>query len=247
MAEVLSSEFNYAGQEGLWGFARLFLFAKAVLRSPPRGGKKKRYVVSATLSSRLHQWQAGDFIARWRKARLDASQRSNARRISQRQLNTKRALFLARKGCFRDAMRLLNSQGCAREDNTKALEELNRHHPRHQLPEWTDPLTAPLCPDSDFVLETLKKFPRASSPGYSKLCPQHLLDAIVGTTAPSAQDCFESLTRWISVALSGKMDKRVTSWLTGAPLTALYEKQGQEGIRPIAVGETLHRLISCVC
>ena len=29
-AEVLFSEFNYPGQEGLWGFARLFLFAKAV-------------------------------------------------------------------------------------------------------------------------------------------------------------------------------------------------------------------------
>ena len=96
-------------------------------------------------------------------------------------------------------MRSPNSQGCLREDNTKALEELHRRHPSHQLPEWTDPLTAPLCPDSDFVLETLKKFPRASSPGYSKLCPQQLLDAIVGTTAPSAQNCLESLTRCISV------------------------------------------------
>ena len=41
LAQVLSVEFNHACQEGLWGFARLFLFAKAVLRSPPRGGKKK--------------------------------------------------------------------------------------------------------------------------------------------------------------------------------------------------------------
>ena len=49
------------------------------------------------------------------------------------------------------------------------------------------------------------------------------------------------------MALSGKIDRRVTSWLTGAPLTALYKKQGQEGIRPIAVGETLRRLISRVC
>ena len=61
-------------------------------------------------------------------------------------------------------MRSLNSQGCAREDNTKALEELHRRHSSHQLPEWTDPLTAPLCPDSDFVLEILKKFSRSSSP-----------------------------------------------------------------------------------
>ena len=114
--------------------------------------------MSATLSRRLCQGQAGDFITLWREARLDASQQSNGRRISQRQLNTKRALFLAREGCFRDAIRSLNSQGCAQEDNTKALEELRRRHPSHQLPEWTDPLTASLCPDSDFVLEILKKF-----------------------------------------------------------------------------------------
>ena len=74
LAQVLSVEFNHACQEGLWGFARLFIFAKAVLRSPPRGGKKKRYVVSAFLSNRLHQWQAGDIVSLWKDARLDAAQ-----------------------------------------------------------------------------------------------------------------------------------------------------------------------------
>ena len=43
------------------------------------------------------------------------------------------------------------------------------------------------------------------------------------------------------------MDKRISAWLSGAPLTALYKKQGGGGVRPIAVGEVLRRLISRVC
>ena len=43
------------------------------------------------------------------------------------------------------------------------------------------------------------------------------------------------------------MDRRIAPWLTGAPLTAIYKKQEGGGIRPIAVGETLRRLISRVC
>ncbi len=34
---------------------------------------------------------------------------------------------------------------------------------------------------------------------------------------------------------------------SGVPLTALYKKQGGGGVRPIAVGEVLRRLISQVC
>ncbi len=42
--------------------------------------------------------------------------------------------------------------------------------------------------------------------------------------------------------LSGQADTWLAPWLTVAPLTALYKKQG--GIRPIAVAEVLRRLAS---
>ena len=44
-AEVLAKELRHAKYDGVWGFARLFLLPKAVLRCPSRGGKKKRHVV----------------------------------------------------------------------------------------------------------------------------------------------------------------------------------------------------------
>ena len=49
-------------------------------------------------------------------------------------------------------MRSLNSEGCAQEDDAKALQELHQRHPNHQLPEWSDCLPASLCPNSDLVL-----------------------------------------------------------------------------------------------
>lgn len=206
--------------------------------------------MSAILTDRLRRWQAGDLVSLWEDARIEGGQQLSAvrKKKSLGKLNAQRALFLAKEGRFRDAMRSLNSQGCAQQNDTEALQELHQLHPNHQLPEWSDSLPASLCVNSELVLEILKKFPRASSPGYSKLRAQHLLDAILGTTAPSAQDCLESLTRWICLALSGSFDRRIAPWLTGAPLTALYKKQDQQGgVRPIAVGETLRRLISRIC
>ena len=97
------------------------------------------------------------------------------------------------------------------------------------------------------VMEALQTFPPASSPGFSKLRSQHLLDATIGTTSPAGQEVLDNLTRWVNFALSGKMDKRISAWLSGAPLTALYKKQGGGGVRPIAVKEVLHHLISRVC
>ena len=51
LAQVLSAEFSHACHDGLWGFAWLFVFAKAVLRSPPRGGLHS-YYSSTSVASR---------------------------------------------------------------------------------------------------------------------------------------------------------------------------------------------------
>ena len=45
--------------------------------------------------------------------------------------------------------------------------------------------------------------------------------------------------------MSGRADPRVAPWLRGARLTALLKKHG--GVRPIAVGEVLRRLVSRLC
>ena len=57
LAEALTSCLRDARTSGLWGVARLMMFAKCVLRSPPRGGQQKRHVVKASILSRLRWWQ----------------------------------------------------------------------------------------------------------------------------------------------------------------------------------------------
>ena len=74
-----------------------------------------------------------------------------------------------------------------------------------------------------------------------------MLSFMIGNATPSAQGCLESLTHWINVALSGKMDRLISSWLSGAPLTALFKKHDGGGVQPIAVGEVLRRLTRVFC
>ena len=91
-------------------------------------------------------------------------------------------------------------------------------------------------------MASLGSFPQGSSPGGSKLRAQHLLDAIKGTTIPVATECLAELTRLANTLLSGRADWRLSPWLMGAPLTALKKTAG--GLRPVAVGEVLRRLVS---
>ena len=49
-----------------------------------------------------------------------------------------------------------------------------------------------------------------------------------------------NLTQLMCLLLSGKLDRNISPFLSGAPLTAFQTKS--DGIRPIAVGEVLRRL-----
>ena len=135
---------------------------------PPRGGMRKRYVVSALILARLRQWQEGDLISLWEEAR--AGYRSPHPHTSPEDIllsNAKRALRQAREGRYAAAMRALGSAGCASPDNAKALNDLLSRHPQHPIPQrsgvhFTPP---PISVDPEAVLSALKSFPHGSSPG----------------------------------------------------------------------------------
>ena len=229
------------------GFARLQMFPKAVLRCPPHAGKKKRYVMKALLHSRLERWLAGDLVALWRDTRLESSYRpvGPSKNVTVTQSNIKRAVAIAREGNFAKAVQSLGSSGTAAPNDMEALDELLHRHPQHALPDWSNDIPPSLTVSPDSVFAALRGFPKASSPGASQLQCQHLLDAIDANTSPSAKDCLDRLTRLLCFLLSGRADVRIAPWLCGAPLTALFKKQG--GIRPIVVGEILRRLTSRLC
>ena len=126
LAEVLATEFRNATYYGLWGYARLHVLPKAVLRCPPRGGRKKYVVVKSLLLSRLERWTSGDIQSLWFEARLDADckQSSNCKSLPVDHINRKWALAYAREGRYRDAMLCLGCLGTSSPHDSKVLEEI---------------------------------------------------------------------------------------------------------------------------
>jgi len=94
---------------------------------------------------------------------------------------------------------------------------------------------------SDQVLEAIKSFPSGSSGGPDGLRPQHLKDM---TNHQIGEDMINSLTDFVNFVLSGKIPDWVRPFFFGASLFAF--KNNDEGIRPIAVGLSLRRLVAKV-
>ena len=62
LASALCHKFSLSLNHGLWGIARVLMFPKLVLRSPPRAGRKKHYLVGPLLREHLQQWTSGTGI-----------------------------------------------------------------------------------------------------------------------------------------------------------------------------------------
>ena len=72
--------------------------------------------------------------------------------------------------------------------------------------------------------------------------PKHLLHAVQCTASDQSQIALRVLTKIVNTNCRGKVTEFVSQALCSASLSALLKKKG--GIRPIAVGEVLRRLIA---
>jgi len=94
---------------------------------------------------------------------------------------------------------------------------------------------------SDIKL-AISLFPVGSAGGMSGLRPQHLKDVTSRRTGDSGTALISSLTALSNTILAGEVPNSVRPFFAGANLSA-FTKPGN-GIRPIAVGETLRRLVA---
>ena len=89
-------------------------------------------------------------------------------------------------------------------------------------------------------------FPNGSSGGMDGLLPQHLKDLIGQAAEEGAVSVLNALTALTALILEGRTPAPIRPLLFGAKLTALTKERG--GIRPIAVGGAIRRLMSkCAC
>ena len=97
------------------------------------------------------------------------------------------------------------------------------------------------------ILSVLRSFTKSTALGPSGLRVQHLLDA---TEVPMQSSICSSLRSIVNLLATGSVTNVVSKFLAGGNLTALTkDKPGSPpDIRPIAVGETLRRLVGkCLC
>ena len=90
----------------------------------------------------------------------------------------------------------------------------------------------------------VRAFPHGSAPGPTGMRPQHLKDAL--TSQAHRDEVADQLRNLVNLLARGQAPSSVAELFAGASLVALAKKDG--GLRPVAVGETLRRLVGkCLC
>jgi hypothetical protein len=219
----------------------------AVLKPPSRGGKKNKKRNEADTKSRCRAWLDGERANMWKEAVREAS-RSNQKGHHRKQSPERcdgLVLEHVRNGQFSKGSAALISNPPVVVTEAVVAEMKAKHPPPRQQDlddrrhvRAVNPAAA-LQVDGDAVLKALNTFPKGSACGLSGLRPQHLKDAVV----PGMQDEFaRQLCQVVNLLLQGRAPESVRPWLCGAKLVALPKHDNT--LRPIAVGETLRRLVA---
>lgn len=129
---------------------------------------------------------------------------------------------------------------------TANLEVLKQKHPdAHPGSIFGPTPDSSLCSFSiteQAVKKAILSFPNGSAGGLDGLRPQHSKDLISPSANVGGQLLLKSLCSFISLVLEGETPPSICPHFFGASLVAVAKKDG--GVRPIAVGCTLRRLVA---
>ena len=202
---------------------------------------------------RLRRWRAGEYPQLWQEAvdltkvpkKKGRKRKGGEEEKSQEKRNAEHATVLAQDGQYTKALQALTSAGMATPSSAN-LKVMKEKPPPATGPPIITPTTD--IPQLTFgqaeVEKAVRKFRRGSAPGPSGLRPEHL--KVTLQAAPGRRErALETLTRLVTVIAGGGVPKEVAPYLTGAILHAALKKDG--GLRPIAVGNLLRRLVGKCC
>ena len=225
-----------------------FMLPRCILATPVRGGRTHWREVLKLVQSRIRRWKAGEIGELWSAMLEEGSRWSRRRRPksptpeSQRHSNVRRAKLATEEGQYRKALQALLSEGIA-TPSSSIVEEMLAKHPQAPVPSIPhDPPPPPPNISHDTVIRAIRSFPAGSAPGPSQLRAAHLKEAILCPSPVRAAQSIGALTSLVQKLSSGQVPAEVTPHLCGATLLACKKKGG--GLRPIAVGEVLRRLVS---
>ena len=201
-----------------------------------------------TIKQKLSRWSNGDdFTSLWSEATTspvqpDLGLHSEAAKIGR----VKQAM---EDGQYSKAAKILASDGLVPVSEESYLEMLAKHPDAdsHQsLP--SDTPSIPPGSDSDIpsslVSECIKSFPNGTSPGPSGLRASHLKEGITCPSPTIRANLLNTLSDFVNLLSQGKVPAEIVPHLCGALLLGTRKKSAGGGIRPIAVGEVMRRLVS---
>ena len=155
-------------------------------------------------------------------------------------------------GAFSKAVCHLLSEGIHDASDPSVIEVLRTKHPRAPPAPPLEPLPDPLdwdeTPEGEEarlreIREIVLRFPLASGAGPSGLRPQHLQD-LLRQDHGSAGPLNQALDALIRACLDGKFPASAAPYLCGANLIPLRKGPDGSAVRPVAVGETLWRVVA---
>ena len=218
-------------------------FPKLVLRAIPRGGRKHQKQAAKLVFARLQQWRTGQFHqlltlgspvpARTRRAEPPAEPDSISPSL-------RRAVVqAAADGALSKAARLLFNGSTPSADAHAALQAL------HPAADPVEPGTRPAGDLLDIarssVLRAALSFPPGSGAGPSGFRPMFLRELLQCGPSTVQDNLLDSLTKLVNLLANGHAPLSLAPHFAGARLMGLGKPAG--GVRPIAVGETLRRLV----
>ena len=242
-ANALSELINDAvGLNTALSWSKLLCFAYHGLQTPQRGkgaleGPSLATKVKTQISSFMNtNFPPDNFPFRLRSGK---AKRKSKEEILRNRVDAKFAEF-----DLKGAIRELSSDDTFAPNNEETLDLLQARHPTAPdgiaLPPAIDGAEAHIQISEDSVKKAILSFQASSAGGPDGLKPAHLKSLIRANEAGNR--LLESLTKLVNFVLQEKIPEIIRPIFFGANLFAFSKKEG--GIRPIAVGTTLRRLIT---
>ena len=159
---------------------------------------------------------------------------------------------LVEEGAFSKAAKHLISEGLADVDDPEVATKLRDLHPRGSPVKLGEDEELPASIPAEYgyveadweqqALRAIASFPPGSAPGPNGLRPAHLKDCLKRAGATAALRV--GLGKFVLKACKGNLPLAIQTYLCSSTLVPLKKKDG--GIRPIAVGDTIRRLVGKV-
>ena len=237
-------------------FWQVMAFPKLVLRATGDPRTHQGLDVSQVVLNRLDLWEAGFFADLWGQAKKDVEKplkkgAPSKPNLSKKQVDEKMVASmrsLVSDGAPRKALNLLTSDGLHSVADPAILTKLQALHPAGNpvnmasLPQVVDhglPSLEDLKFWSQAVIKGVADFPRGSAPGPSGLRPSCLYDLL--KRGPHVSKVVVELAALVALSAHGKFPAELAPTFGAATLVPLKKPDG--GVRPIAIGETLRRLV----